>query len=263
MLRNLTACQVRRHTTVAFKNIWCPKTKVITHPYSEGGPQAWVLKLWSQERIGLMELDPTVFSIRPRFDIMYEVNQWHKNCLFHGAFSSRRRSDLPSSGKKLAGQKGSGRARVGNATAPHRKTGRGVDSHGAKPYDPSTKMNLKVRRLAMRSALSVRYMQDALVIVDELTMPKISTRMFSILKTSYGWKNVLFVRDEPSWKSYLDGKYDDVYKKNWDIFMETANQIKGVTCVTMNEMTTHDVMSANMLVMTASVARALEEQLHY
>ncbi|XP_065177997.1 large ribosomal subunit protein uL4-like [Sycon ciliatum] len=249
--------------TLPLNQLWSPEKPVVTHPYSKGGAQAWITRLWTQERLGLMELDPSVFCVRPRFDIIREVCRWKRECDKHGAQSSMRRCDLGITGKKMWANSGTGRARHSNAAAPQFRKARNTDAWGLKPYDRSFNVPLKVRRLAMRSALSVRYAQDSLFIVDALSIAQVNSNKIDLMLKSFGWKKVLFVREDPSWKSYLNEHYVDVYQRDWDDFMKAANKVQNVKCVTMSEMTTFEVTNHTTIVLTVPVARALEEQLHW
>ncbi len=127
--------------------------------------QAFVHSFASGQKIGIMELDRTVFGMYPlRGDLIkmgheYEES-WRKSCT---GFSIPL-SLTSGSNRKPRPQKGTGRARAGHRKSPHWKGG--YKAHGVKPRDPSLGINPNVYRLAMKHALSVKFAQEQLLVVD-------------------------------------------------------------------------------------------------
>lgn len=113
-----------------------------------------------------------------------------------GTSSTKTRSEVTGSGKKAASQKGRGKARVGDKKAPHFRSG-GI-AFGPKPRDHSTDLPRKVQELGLRVALSAKYAQDQLIVVDSLqTVESHKTRdLANILENAYDGSKTLVVIDE-------------------------------------------------------------------
>ena len=118
------------------------------------------------EQIGDIALDAYVFGITPNVPVMHQAMVRQLANARKGTHNTLGRGDVKGSTRKLYRQKGTGRARQGSARAPHRKGG-GV-AHGPHPRDYTLQMPRKMRRLAVRSALSAKFASDELRFVDGL-----------------------------------------------------------------------------------------------
>lgn len=113
---------------------------------------------------GETELDPAIFGIEPNTAVMHQVVTAQRAAARAGSASTKTRAQVRGGGAKPWRQKGLGRARHGSIRSPQWKGG-GV-AHGPKPRDYSQRTPKKMKRLALRSALSARAASDAVLIVD-------------------------------------------------------------------------------------------------
>lgn len=158
--------------------------------------QALLREFKTNEPVSIIDLDKTVFGAPIRRDILHRVVVWQRDAMRQGTGSSKVRAYVRGSGKKVAPQKGRGKARQGDGKAPH-MTGGGI-AFGPKPRDHSTELPRKVQELGLRVALSAKYAQDQLIVVDSLqNLPTPKTReLKSILDTTYGSPRTLVIIDD-------------------------------------------------------------------
>ena len=120
------------------------------------------------------ELDPTVFDIEPNDHIIWlDVKriQAHQR---QGTSKTKERGEVRGSGRKLYRQKGTGNARVGDAQSPIRRGG--GRAHGARPRDYAHDLNQKEKRLARRSALSYKAVNDNIQVIENFSLDRPDTR---------------------------------------------------------------------------------------
>jgi len=132
------------------------------------------------ETVEELELRDDVFGIEPNTDVMHQALVRQRANARLGTHSTKTRSEVRGTTAKWYRQKGTGRARHGARTAPIFVGG--GQAHGPKPRDYSKKMPRKMRRLALRSALSVKAAAAQIIVLDDLTIeqPKTS-KMVDIL----------------------------------------------------------------------------------
>jgi len=133
-------------------------------------------KLWSQagQEIGTLELQDYIFGIEPNLPVMHQaVVRQHANGR-QGTSKTKSRGEVRGSTRKLYRQKGTGRARQGAIRAPHHSGGGVV--FGPKPRDYSKRMPRKMRRLAVRSALSAKQAAGEIRFVDTIVLDAIRTK---------------------------------------------------------------------------------------
>lgn len=151
-------------------------------------------ELYNQQgtHIGTIDVSDYLFGIEPNQAIMHQaVVRQHANAR-QGTHNTRGRSDVRGSTRKLYRQKGTGRARQGSIRAPHRRGG-GI-AHGPHPRSYEKKMLRKMRRLAVRSALSAQYAQ--IRFVDRLEMERPRTKdMIELLNVHQLGGRTLIVLD--------------------------------------------------------------------
>ncbi|CAO3631673.1 unnamed protein product [Mucor hiemalis] len=128
--------------------------------------QAFLCNFKTNEPVSIIDLDKSVFGTPIRRDILHCVVVWQRDSMRQGTSSTKSRSDIRGSGKKIAPQKGRGKARQGDGKAPH-MTGGGI-AFGPKPRDHSTELPRKVQELGLRVALSAKYAQDQFIVVESL-----------------------------------------------------------------------------------------------
>ncbi len=147
------------------------------------------------EKISEMELDNAVFDVLIKKHVLHQVVVSQLAGRRSGTASSKSRSDVKGSRAKLYRQKGTGRARAGMASSPTRKGG-GV-AFGPKPRNFEKKVHKKVRKSALRMALSDKVQTDQLVIVDDFSLPEIKTKNFvQIIKNFEANKALIVTLDK-------------------------------------------------------------------
>ncbi len=132
--------------------------------------------------VGEIELPDTIFNVEVKPGILNFVVKAHLAAKRVGTASVKTRSTIRGGGKKPWRQKGTGRARVGTIRSPLWVGG--AVAHGPKPRDYSFKVNKKVKRLAMKMALSSKLQGQKLIIVDKLEVDEPKTKMFVKIKKS-------------------------------------------------------------------------------
>jgi len=129
----------------------------------------------NRQKVGDIDLDDVVFGTDVKDHLLYAAVRYQRAKARAGTHQAKRRSDVRGGGKKPWRQKGTGRARQGSIRAPHWRGGGSV--FGPISRDHGFKLNKAVRKLALRSALSRRVQEKALVVLDafELAAPKTRT----------------------------------------------------------------------------------------
>jgi large subunit ribosomal protein L4 len=162
-------------------------------------------KLYSQAgaEVGTIQLDDYIFGIEPNVPVMHQAMVRQQANARLGLHNTRGRGEVDGSTRKLFRQKGTGRARQGSIRAPHRKGG-GV-AHGPHPRSYYQSMPRKMRRLAVRSALSAKVASASVVFVDALALEAPRTKemlaCLQALKVTGQTLIVLPARDEIITKS--------------------------------------------------------------
>jgi large subunit ribosomal protein L4 len=138
-------------------------------------------------------LSEHVFGMEPRRDLLHAAVVYYLDGIRKGTASTKTRSEVAFSGAKIRPQKGSGQARLGTRSNPLLRKGGVI--FGPRPRDMSTKLNRRVRELALRSALSAKWKQGQLFVVKDLDWvpPPNSTSYLSKLLRSKQWGDALFL----------------------------------------------------------------------
>jgi len=145
------------------------------------------------EKIFQRDIRDEIFNVSIREDILHQVARGQLASSRSGSASTKNRSKVRASGRKLWRQKGTGRARVGAASSPLRRGG-GV-TFGPTPRDYSFKINKKIRKAALRMALADKFKTGQLIVVDNFHLEEINTgKFFEILK-NFDSDNVLIVTE--------------------------------------------------------------------
>ena len=127
--------------------------------------------------VGEIELSEAVFGVNPNAAAVHEVVKNHLANLRQGTQSALTRAEVSGGGRKPWRQKGTGRARQGSTRAPQWTHGGIV--FAPKPRDYSYTLNKKTRRLALKSALSAKAAEGAIVVIDSITMDAPKTKTFA------------------------------------------------------------------------------------
>ncbi|HPR64728.1 MAG TPA: 50S ribosomal protein L4 [Thermoanaerobaculia bacterium] len=129
---------------------------------------------WDFEPVEELELPEEIFSVPLRRHLLWEYIRVYRANQRQGTASTKTRAEVAGSGKKLWRQKGTGRARMGSIRSPLWRKGGTV--HGPRPRDYSLKMNKKQKRLALRMALSQRFRDNDLIVLDTLELNEHKTK---------------------------------------------------------------------------------------
>ena len=139
-------------------------------------PKAKVYNM-AGEVVGEVELSEAVFGIQPNASVLHDSVKNHLANCRQGTQSALTKAEVSGGGIKPYRQKGTGRARQGSTRNPHYTHG-GV-AFAPKPRDYSYSLNKKVRRLALKSALSQKAINEEIIVVDDLKMDAIKTKDFA------------------------------------------------------------------------------------
>ncbi|MBO6523531.1 MAG: 50S ribosomal protein L4 [Balneolaceae bacterium] len=190
------------------------------------------------------ELSDTIFAIEPNETVMYEDVRRHMANKRQGTHSTKGRSEVVGSTKKMYRQKGTGNARRGNIKSPLLRKGGTV--FGPKPRDYSFKLNKKVVQLARKSALSVKATAEAITVVNDFTFdaPKTSQVADMLSAFELNGKKVLILTPETDKNVYV-----------------SARNIPGVTVVEANKPNTYQILHADVIVIQESAISVLENSI--
>ncbi|KZE37353.1 50S ribosomal protein L4 [Bhargavaea cecembensis] len=193
--------------------------------------------------VGEFELNESVFGIEPNEAVLFEAIISQRASLRQGNHKTKQRGEVAGGGRKPWRQKGTGRARQGSTRSPQWRGGGTV--FGPVPRSYSYKLPRKVRRLALRSALSAKVREESLVVLDALTFDAPKTKAFiQVLKDLSVDKKALFVTAELDENVAL-----------------SARNIPGVTVVSANGINVLDLVGHDKLVMTKSAVEKVQEVL--
>jgi large subunit ribosomal protein L4 len=195
----------------------------------------------SGEEIGEVELREEVFGVKVSAAAMHETVKNYLANQRQGTQSTKTRTEVSGGGKKPWKQKGTGRARQGSIRSPQWKGG-GV-ALGPKPRDYRYTLNKKLRRLALKSALTSKVLNNEIIVVDKLTLPEIKTKEF--VKVLDNLK--------------IDTKAFFVTGEKETNLIASAGNIQGVKTAVYNTINTYDVLNHNILVIEQSAVTKLEE----
>jgi len=154
------------------------------------------LALFNQEgsQVGEVKLNDTIFGITPHQQAMFDAVLLQRSSLRQGTHKTKTRTEVRGGGRKPWKQKGTGRARQGSIRSPQWRGGGIV--FGPTPRNYNLKMNKKVRRLALKSALSFKVLENEMVVLDELSLAAPKTKeMVTILNKLEADKKVLLIVD--------------------------------------------------------------------
>ena len=193
------------------------------------------------KKVSDIELKDEIFAIEPNKSAMHLVVVNYLANQRQGTQSTLTRSEGSGGGKKPWKQKGTGRARQGSTRAPQWTHG-GI-ALGPKPRDYGFDVNKKVRRLAMKSALSSKVAADEMIVVDDFSMDAIKTKeMANILSAVKAGKKTLIVLPE----------------KN-DVLYKSARNIEGTNVSLVNTLNVYDILNCNTIVVLKDAVAKIEE----
>lgn len=193
------------------------------------------------EQVGEIELSDNVFGVEIHHDALHQVVKNHLANLRQGTQSAKTRAEVRGGGRKPWRQKGTGRARQGSIRSPQ-WTGGGI-VFAPKPRDYSYRVPKKVKRLAMKSALSSKVLNNEIIVLDELNLSEPKTKeMAKILANIKASKKALIVMDE----------------KNLNVF-KSARNIPNVETTLVNTLNVYDILKFDSFIITKDAVKKVEE----
>jgi large subunit ribosomal protein L4 len=149
-----------------------------------------------KEQVGEIELKDEIFGVPVKPHLLHEVVTMQLARRRAGTASTKGRSEVSGSGRKPWRQKGTGRARAGTRTSPLWRGGGII--FGPKPRDYSPKVGKKIRKQALRMALSSKLGDNEMLVLDELALPATKTKSFVEVLKALGVDTALVVIPEPN-----------------------------------------------------------------
>jgi large subunit ribosomal protein L4 len=164
----------------------------------------------SADKVGEMEVSDALFSVEVKPGVLHEVVCMQRANRRSGNASTKTRGEVRGGGAKPWRQKGTGRARAGTNNSPIWRGG--GTTFGPRPRDYSYKLPKKVRRLALRMALSARMDEGNIVIVDQFTMEAPKTKEFVGVMKNFDFNNCLVVTETDNANVQLSARNAVGYK---------------------------------------------------
>ena len=192
------------------------------------------------EQVGTIDLNDDIFGLEASEHAMHMAVVQYLANQRQGTQSAKTRAEVRGGGRKPWRQKGTGHARQGSIRAPQ-WTGGGV-VFAPKPRDYSFKLNKKVKRLALKSALSTKVAENSIIVLDELKLEEVETKAMVNVLGNIKAEKALIV---------MDGVNKNV--------MLSARNIEGVKTASVSTINVYDLLKYNTLVVTKDAVAKIEE----
>lgn len=196
------------------------------------------------EKVNELKLNEEIFSITPNDKVLYDAIILARASLRQGTHSTKNRSEVSGGGRKPWRQKGTGHARQGSIRAVQWVGG---GRYGTPvPRDYSKKQNRKERRLALKSALSHKFNDNEVIVMEELVLNTPKTKeMITLLNTlKVADKKVLFVVED--------------FTEN--VILASRN-VQNIALIAANEINVLDLVNSDVVVFTSEAIKKIEEAL--
>ncbi len=193
------------------------------------------------KKVSNIELKDEVFGIKPNEKVVHSVLVNYMANQRQGTANTKTRAEVSGGGRKPWKQKGTGRARQGSIRAP--QWFKGGIALGPKPRDYSYTLNKKEKRLAIKSVLSSKVLENNLVVIDSLSFKEIKT------------KNMVKALDALK----VEGKTLIVLPEKNENVQKSARNIEGVKTSLVNTINVYDLLKYNKLILTVDSVKNLEE----
>ena len=203
------------------------------------------VKVYNQEgaEVKDLELNEAVFGIEPNKQALFDMVLLQRESLRQGTHKVKNRTEVSGGGKKPWRQKGTGRARQGSIRAPQWRGGGVV--FGPTPRSYKFKLNRKVRRLALKSALSTKIIDNEFMALEAIKFDAPKTKeMVKVLANLDAPTKTLIVVDE------ID-----------ENVARSANNIPGVKLLDARRVNVYDILNSDKLIMTEAAIKSVEEVL--
>lgn len=193
--------------------------------------------------VGSMELADAVFNIEPNSQAIFDAVLLQQASMRQGTHKTKTRTEVSGGGKKPFRQKGTGRARQGSTRATQWRGG-GI-AFGPTPRSYGFKLNRKVRRLALRSALSSKVASNNVTVLENIKFEEIKTKKFVEVMKSFNFeRKTLFVVD-------IEEEFDNA-------FLSMRN-IPNAMMLTVETLNVYDIVNADQVVITKAAAEKAQE----
>lgn len=194
------------------------------------------------EKVSQTELVDTIFNIPVKGNILHEVVTMQLAKRRSGSAAVKHRSDVRGSGRKMFRQKGTGRARRGDIKSPLLRGGGSV--FGPDPRSYAYKVPKRVKRTALKMALSSKLKEEKLVVLEELKLDEIKTREFVKVMNALDMENVLIITE----------------KKNENLEISARN-VPRVKVLRVEGLNVYDILKYKNVVLLESSIKSIEGRL--
>jgi large subunit ribosomal protein L4 len=194
------------------------------------------------QKVSQIDLVDTIFNIPVKGSVLHEVVTMQLARRRSGSAAVKHRSDVKGSGRKLFRQKGTGRARRGDIKSPLLRGG--GSTFGPDPRSYAYKVPKKVRRLALKMALSSKLKEEKLLVLNELEFDKIKTREFVKVMNALNTKNALIVTE----------------KKNENLELSARN-VPQIKVLRVEGLNVYDILKYKNVVLLESSIKSIEGRL--
>jgi large subunit ribosomal protein L4 len=201
------------------------------------------VKNLKNETIDQLSLNDDIFGVELNEALIYDAVKNYLVNQRQGTVKTKTRGNTSGSGRKLWRQKGTGRARIASLRSPLWKGG--GNAHGPQPRDWSSKMPTKMKRGALKSALSERLREGNLVVVDTFSLENHKTKTFTAIAEKFGWDSKTLIVEKAAEKNLL----------------LSSRNVPGVTVSTGLNVNIYDVLYHEKIVFTKDAIKALQEKL--
>jgi large subunit ribosomal protein L4 len=196
----------------------------------------------SGEKVSEIDLNETIYNVPVKTNVLHEVVQMQLAGRRAGSASAKQRSEVSGSTRKLFRQKGTGRARRGNIKSPLLRGG-GV-TFGPQPKSWAYKVPKKIKKQALKMALSSKFQEKEILVLDEFNLEQIKTKDFLAVVDALKMKNALIVTDQPN--------------QNLELSSRNLQDIKVLRSEGLN---VYDILKYSTLVLLEDSVKAIEGRL--
>ena len=194
----------------------------------------------SGSEVGSIELNDSIFAVEVNTHVMHQAVVQYLANKRQGTQSAKTRAEVRGGGRKPFRQKGTGRARQGSTRSPQ-WTGGGV-VFAPKPRDYSFKLNKKVKRLALKSALTTKVNDGKFVVVDEINLPEMKTKEMVKVLNNLNVNKSLVVLEDANEKAVV-----------------AARNIPTVKTASVSTINVYDILKYDSVVVTKAAVEKIEE----
>ena len=199
---------------------------------------------------GTIEVNNDIFGIEPNKHVMHEVLVAELAEARQGSASTKTRAEVRGGGRKPFRQKGTGRARQGSTRAPH-MVGGGV-VHGPKPRDYTKKVNKKVRKLALKSALATKINEGNVIVLDDFALETPKTKTFVEFAKALNFNGAK--------QLYITNDDTDTVDRDYFLYLSTRN-IEKVAAINTRDLSVYWLIKQDKVVLTKEALATIEEVL--